>query len=203
MSIAAANQELLDFVRPFGFGSGRCACARERRRIEDLVREHARRNPNPRLEDCFALLQGTWKCLFTDSRYVLGLDKMPGLNLSGVYQRIFVDSSRGEGHYFNVAELSRNGAVKLACGEYAHIHPSPSDPSRVDVRYEYFYFAQRLLTTYEGHEKLGTVLEANCLPGSLRLPFRRPGWQSTLYLDTQLRIVRGNEGGIFILEKIS
>ncbi len=200
--MATATQELLDFVRPFGFGGQRVAHAYQQRHIEHLVHQHARHNPNPCLRQSFSLLQGTWKCLFTDSRYVLGLDKMPGLKLSAVYQRISVDADRGEGHYFNVAELSRSGTVKLACGEYAHIRPSPFSAQRLDVRYEYFYFAPRRIARYEGRDELAAALKADRLSRSWRVSFRRAGWQATLYLDARLRIVRGNEGGIFILEKL-
>jgi hypothetical protein len=100
-----------------------------------------------------------------------------------------------------MAELSRGSRVKIVCGEYAAIKPSASVSSQVEVQYNYFYFALRLLSVYEGRASLVAGLENNHLPNSVRLRFHKSGWQATIYLDDNLRIVYGNHGGLFILVK--
>jgi hypothetical protein len=169
--------------------------------LERLIRELERENPQPDLKESFGYLEGMWQCLFTSSRYVLDLNKIPGVNLSAVYQRVYLNHAKSEGHYINMAELSRGSRVKIVCGEYAAIKPSASVSSQVEVQYNYFYFALRLLSVYEGRASLVAGLENNHLPNSVRLRFHKSGWQATIYLDDNLRIVYGNHGGLFILVK--
>lgn len=195
---------LMQFIKPFQFGSAKFPTAQERIFIEVLVDELARDNPNPVVKESIDMANGTWQCLYTSSRHVLDLDKMPGLSLSGVYQKLQMDPESGKGYYFNIGELSRGGKVRMVCGEYARVAPSPSPckASCMDVRYEYLYFAPRVLGGYEGRARLSERLEENRLARSFRLPFRKAGWQSFLYLDHSLRVVRGNSGGLFVLAKL-
>lgn len=194
------KQQLLDFVTPFSFGSERTLTHYDRNMLDELVRALVQQAPELDLTESFSLLEGTWTCVYTNSRYVLGLNKMPFVNLSGVYQKVYIEHDNA-GHYFNIGELSHSSSVRLACGEYAYIHASPTEPGRIDVQYRYFYFAMRLLSTYEGHENLASGLEVNRLRRSFRLPFNKSGWQTVVYLDNDMRIVYGNEGGVFILTK--
>ena len=195
------KQELLDSVKPYAFGTGRYPTPAALDDLERLIRQLERENPQPDLTQSFGSLEGMWRCLFTSSKYVLDLNKIPFVNLSAVYQRVTIDRAKNEGHYFNIAELSRGSAVKLACGEYAAIKPSAAAPAQVEVDYNYFYFAIRVLSDYEGKASLAAELENNQLPTSVCLPFRKSGWQSTVYLDHDLRIVYGNQGGLFVLVK--
>lgn len=195
------KKELLDSVKPYAFGSGRYPTPAELMDLERLIRELEWENPQPDLKESFGYLEGMWQCLFTSSRYVLDLNKIPVVNLSAVYQRVYLNHAKSEGHYINIAELSRGPVVKMACGEYAAIKPPASASTQVEVQYNYFYFAIRLLSAYEGRASLVAELENNHLPNSVRLRFHKSGWQSTIYLDDDLRIVYGNNGGLFVLVK--
>lgn len=199
--IRTVKKELLDSVKPYAFGSARCPTPPELKEVEKLTRALGRENPHPALKESFGYLAGLWKCLFTSSRYVLDLNKIPLVNLSAVYQRVYINQAQNQGHYINIAELSRGPVVKLACGEYAAIKPSDAESNRVEVQYNYFYFAIRLLSAYEGCESLVSRLENKQLRNSVQLPFHKFGWQLTVYLDDDLRIVYGNNGGIFVLVK--
>jgi hypothetical protein len=201
--VTTVKKELLDSVKPYTFGSERFPTPPELKEIERLIRLLERENPHPVLKESFGYLEGLWKCLFTSSRYVLNLNKVPLVNLSAVYQQVFINQARNAGHYLNIAELSRGPVVKMACGEYAAIKPSGSEANRIEVQYNYFYFAIRLLFAYEGCGSLVSGLENNRLRHSIRLPFHKFGWQLTVYLDDDLRIVYGNNGGIFVLIKYS
>jgi len=125
------------------------------------------------------------------------------MRLSAVYQSVIVHADKKTGYYFNIAEMSRGGMVRGACGEYASIQPSAAELGRLDVGYRWFYFAVRVLSLYEGHKRLSERLEMGGVPRHIRLPFHKPGWQSNTYLDDQLRIVLGSEGGIFVMVRES
>lgn len=199
--LLSKGEQLLDYVRPFRLGSGRLPKDRELKIIESLVDDLARQNPTPVLRTAFERLAGMWECVFTSSRFVLGLDSIPFVQTSAVYQKVVIHPDGRAGHYFNIAELSRGGAVKCVCGEFANVRPSKSHMDRLEVQYEWFYFGLRLFSPYEGHAAGGNELEARRLPGHIRLPFHGCGWQSMLYLDDRLRVVEGNKGGLFVLVK--
>jgi hypothetical protein len=199
MLVSTYKQELLAFVSTFRLGSGRNPHEDDMRTLNVLLENLAIENPTPLLSDAFQKVAGFWKCVFTTSRFVLDLDKLPGVRLSGVYQCVAADPQLCSGHYYNVAELSRGAKVRVVCGEFAAIRPSQVDPVRMDVDYEWFYFAMRIISAYEGPRKIAVDLENDCLCRRMRFPFHRCGWQSILYLDDELRVVRGNEGGIFVL----
>jgi hypothetical protein len=201
MPVLAEARELLECVRPFRIGSGRQPGDAELTAIESLARELEKRNPTPVLETAFERVAGMWECVFTTSRFVLGLDKFPLMRTSAVYQQVIVHPGGKTGHYFNVAELSRGAAVKFVCGECASIRPSDSHPTRMNVGYDWFYFGWRLRAAYEGHETLAEELERGRVPKHVRLPFHVAGWQEILYLDESLRIVQGSKSGLFVLVK--
>src|SRR5215471_18321512 len=182
MPVESRTEELVAYLQPFRLGSGRMPGVPELRRIESLAVELEHENPTPNLKDASDRLAGMWECIFTSSRYVLGLDRIPFVHVSAAYQRIIIDPGGKTGHYFNVAELSRGRAVKCVCGEYASICPSEFDAFRLDVQYEWFYFGLRVSSAYEGHAALVEDLEAGDHRGYLRLPFHGRGWQSTVCL---------------------
>jgi PAP_fibrillin len=201
LALLSKGQELLNYLRPFRIGSGRQPQPGELKELESLIGDLEKRNPTPEIKTAFERVAGTWQCVFTTSRFVLGLDNLPFLRTSAVYQQVIVHAGKKTGHYFNIAELSRGHTVKYLCGEYAGIRPSEFHPTRLDVQYEWFYFGWRFWLPYEGHEVVADELETGQLPKHLRLPFHACGWQATLYLDDELRIVQGSQGGLFVLVK--
>jgi hypothetical protein len=202
-SLLSAGQDLLHYLRPFRLGSGRLPTDGELKSIEVLVGDLQKRNPTPVLGAAFERVAGMWECVFTSSRFVLGLDHLPLVRVSAVYQNVTVHPDGKMGHYFNIAELSRGAAVRYVCGEYAKIRPSDSHPARMDVQYEWFYVGWRVSSPYEGHRAAADELEEGRLSRAFRLPFRACGWQSTVYLDDRLRVVNGSKGGLFVLVKCS
>jgi hypothetical protein len=198
MLVSSPKQAVLEFVDSFRLGSGRSPHESDMRALDDLIERLTTESPAPALGKVFQQIAGFWECVFTSSRFVLDLDKLPGLTLSGVYQSVAIDDELS-GHYFNIAELTRGGKVKSVCGEVADIRPSPVGPGRIDVEYQWFYFAMRIISEYEGPRAIAAALESNRLRRRMRIPFHRSGWQSILYLDNELRVVRGNQGGLFVL----
>jgi hypothetical protein len=199
MPVLSAKSELLSWLEPFHVGLGRQPDTAAMKHLEALISDLSAGNPAPDGEAAFSRIGGMWKCIFTSSRFVLGLDRLRVAHLSAVYQSVIVHPGGETGHYFNIAEMSRGGTVRGACGEYASIRFSKTEPGRLDVQYQWFYFATRVLSRYEGHRSLAGRLESGRRAGALHLPFHKAGWQSIMYLDDGLRIVRGSEGGLFVL----
>jgi hypothetical protein len=199
MPVSSARSELLAYLEPFHIGSGRQPDAREMERLQALIRDLTKENPLPDIETGFIRLAGLWRCIFTNSRFVLGLNRLGVARLSAVYQSVVIDPDGKAGHYFNIGEMSRADKVRGACGEYAKIHPSGAGPGRVDVHYQWFYAAFRVWSPYEGSRSLSDRLETGRVRRKIRLPFQKTGWQWNAYLDDGLRVVFGSEGGIFVL----
>lgn len=201
MLTSSRQQHVLDFVEPFRVGSGKRPDASELAALDALIEELAREIAVPDLGHSIQSVGGMWECVFTTSRFVLDLDKIPGLRVSSVYQQVSVDRDGRAGDYFNIAEMSRGGRVRVVCGEHAAIRPSGVEPGQIEVQYQWFYFAIRVFRAYEGADALAKALRETRLRGEIRLPFRRSGWQKIVYVDSRLRIVRGSQGGLFVLVK--
>jgi hypothetical protein len=199
MPVSSRRSELLAYLEPFQVGSGRQPDFREMDHLQTLIRDLAKENPVPDIEAEFIRLGGLWRCIFTSSRFVLGLNRLRVAQLSAVYQSIVIDPDGKAGHYFNIGEMSRAGRVCGACGEYASIHPSGAGAGRLDVQYQWFYAALRVWSLYEGFKSLSERLETGHVHRKIRVPFHKAGWQWNAYLDDRLRVVFGSEGGIFVL----
>jgi hypothetical protein len=203
MPVTSKRTELLDFIEPFPVGSGRMPDSNGMEHLKTLIDNLTTENPAPNIGAAFPQLAGLWRCLFTNSRFVLGLNGVRIAQLSAVYQYVVIDAAERTGHYFNIAEMSRNNKVRAACGEYAMIRPSGSEPDRLEVEYQWFYTAIRIWSPYEGARCLAGRLETGHVPRKIRLTFHKTGWQRHVYIDEDMRIVYGSEGGIFVLVRES
>jgi hypothetical protein len=203
MPITSKRNELLDYIEPFQVGAGRLPDSTGLAHLQTLIENLTAESPAPDIGSAFPQLAGLWRCLFTNSRFVLGLNRLRVAQLSAVYQYIVIDVGTGKGHYFNIAEMSRNKKVRAACGEYAMIQPSGLDPDRLEVQYQWFYAAVRIWSSYEGARCLASRLENGHVPRKIRVAFHKAGWQRHGYMDEDLRIVYGSEGGIFVLVRES
>jgi len=199
MPMSSSKSELLSHLEAFHISTKRQPCSKEMERIQRLIRNLTETSPAPDLHKGLPCLAGLWKCIFTSSRFVLGLNRLRVAQLSDVYQYVAVETNGQSGHYFNIGEMSRGGKVRGACGEYALIRASSTERGQLHVEYKWFYTAFRVWLKYEGASRLAGSLEAGRVAWQIRLPFNKTGWQQTAYLDEDLRVVFGSEGGIFIL----
>ncbi len=119
------RRELLTWLEPFHVGSGRQPAAEEMNQVRTLIRALATENPIPNVAAAFSCIAGMWKCIFTTSRFVLGLDHLRIARLSAVYQNVVVHPGGQTGHYFNIAEMSRGGRSEpYAVNMRAFSHPA-------------------------------------------------------------------------------
>src|SRR5580700_11387931 len=106
MLVSPRKSALLAYIEPFHLGLRRQPDAKEMKRVEALISDLAGENPASDPRDSFRRIGGMWKCIFTNSRFVLGLDRLRVMRLSAAYQDVFIHADGASGHYFNIAEMS-------------------------------------------------------------------------------------------------
>lgn len=166
--------------------------------LNQLITDLETQSPSPSPLDS-PLLMGDWRLLYTTSRGILGLDRIPLTELGEVYQAI-----RGD-RVYNVAEtksvLGIEGIVAVAA-RYVR-----SGDVRVQVTFERSILGLRAIMGYQSVTAFVDSLEAKSrvLAIDLPIPSRNggepQGWLEVTYLDETLRISRGNEGSVFVLVK--
>ncbi len=166
--------------------------------LNKLITDLEAQSPSPNPLDS-PLLIGDWRLVYTTSRGILGLDRIPLTELGEVYQAI-----RGD-RVYNVAEtksvLGIEGIVSVTA-RYVR-----SGDVRVQVTFERSILGLRAIMGYQSVTAFVDSLEAKSriLAIDLPIPARNggepQGWLEVTYLDETLRISRGNEGSIFVLVK--
>lgn len=153
-------------------------------------------NPNPSPFTVPELLMGNWRLLFTSSQALLGLDRLPILQTQDIYQCVRANK------IYNVAEfagLPLLGGLVSVCASFTVV-----TCQRANVRFERSVFGLKSLLKYRNVDGFIKVLESESKLTAIDFPITAPnqkGWLDTTYLDSTLRIGRGNEGSIFILAK--
>lgn len=155
-------------------------------------------NPTPRPVEATELLNGDWRLLYTTSRALLNLDGFPLLKLGQIYQSIRVKESK----IYNIAELYGlpylEGIVSVAAKF------EPTSERRVQVKFERSILGLRSLIGYESPVKFINEIESCKKFAAVDFGIEareQQGWLDVTYLDSDLRIGRGNEGSVFVLTK--
>jgi hypothetical protein len=159
--------------------------------LEDL-------NPTPRPVEAANLLQGNWRLLYTTSKALLNLDRIPLSKLGQIYQCIRV----GTTSVYNIAEIYGlpylEGLVSVAAKF------EPVDGRRVQVKFQRSIVGLQRLIGYSSPEDFIQQIEAGKKFSALDVPINsdtQQGWLDITYIDENLRIGRGNEGSVFVLSK--
>ena len=210
---------------------GLSATAADRQMIASAIAQVEDRNPTPDPLAAPELLAGDWRLLYTTSQDLLGIDRVPFIQLGNIYQCVRPDLSR----IYNIAEVKSlpycEGLVSVAANfEPAPLDyspsgnstqaanqvspsdlPSPSAPPlskrRVNVRFSRAVLGLQRLLGYQSPaqfiERLNAAEKMSPLQG---IDFsidadRQQGWLEITYLDRDLRIGRGNRGSLFVLTK--
>ena len=159
------------------------------------------RNPTPRPVEATELLEGNWRLLYTTSNGLLNLGRLPAVPLGQIYQCVRTTTAS----IYNIAEVSElpflEGLVSVAA------RFEPVDERRVNVRFERSIIGLRRLLGYQSPSNFIQQIEAGekffpALDFSIESR-EQQGWLDITYLDSDLRIGRGNEGSVFVLTKAS
>ncbi|OUL31758.1 fibrillin [Nostoc sp. T09] len=160
--------------------------------LEDL-------NPTPRPVEAPDLLNGNWRLIYTTSKALLNLDRLPFCKLGQIYQYIRVENSS----VYNIAEIYGlpylEGLVSVAAKF------EPVSGRRVQVKFNRSIIGWQRLLGYNSPENLIQQIEAGDKLTAIDTAInsdRQQGWLDITYLDTDLRIGRGNEGSVFVLNKV-
>jgi PAP_fibrillin len=185
-----------------GKNRGILATTTDRQAILAAITELELRNPHPRpLTTAVDLLAGNWRLLYTSSQSLLGIDRVPLVNLGDIYQCIRPTTSS----IYNIAEVASlvpglNGLVAIVAKF------TPVNESRVNVQFNRSLVGLQSLMNYTDPDRLIAAIENGQKFTALDLPINRsegkePAWLEVTYLDDNLRIGRGNEGNVFVLTK--
>ncbi len=155
-------------------------------------------NPTPRPVEAAELLNGDWRLLYTTSRALLNLDGFPLLKLGQIYQSIRVKESK----IYNIAELYGLPYLEAIVSVAAKFEATSE--RRVQVKFERSILGLRSLIGYESPVKFINEIESGKKFTAVDFGLdarEQQGWLDVTYLDSDLRIGRGNDGSVFVLTK--
>ncbi|WP_449416336.1 PAP/fibrillin family protein [Phormidium nigroviride] len=155
-------------------------------------------NPTPRPVEATELLNGDWRLLYTTSNGLLGFDKLPLIKLGQIYQSIRANEAK----VYNIAELYGLPFIEGIVSVAARFEVVSE--KRVQVKFERSIVGLQRLINYESPADFIAQIEAGKKFAAVdfKLDSReQQGWLDITYLDSDLRIGRGNEGSVFVLSK--
>lgn len=167
--------------------------------IESLTQSLEALNPHLQpLLYALPLLDGSWRLLYSTAREIRALDKLPlGLKVGQICQNIDLATASFENKAFVKHPLGLlQGYVRVTATFEANLDQYNRLPDRrINVNFqERFLAIQRILGLLTPKLDPFKVVPA-------RNPVGRTPTLDITYLDDSLRIGRGGEGSLFILEK--
>ncbi len=156
-------------------------------------------NPTPR-PLASNLLEGDWRLLYTTSKALLKIDRLPFFQLGQIYQCIRVETNS----VYNIAEIYGIPALEGLVSVVAQF--TPLSPSRLQVKFQRSIIGFQRLIGYTTPENFVQQIESGHFQNKLAFDFpiqsqQQQAWLDITYLDDDLRIARGNEGNVFVLSK--
>ena len=156
-------------------------------------------NPTPR-PLASNLLEGDWRLLYTTSKALLNIDRLPFFQLGQIYQCIRVETNS----VYNIAEIYGIPALEGLVSVAAKF--TPVSQSRVQVKFQRSIIGLQRLIGYTTPGNFVQQIESGHFQNKLAFDFpiqsqQQQAWLDITYLDDDLRIARGNEGNVFVLSK--
>jgi hypothetical protein len=157
-------------------------------------------NLTPKPLEAKELLEGNWRLLYTSSRELLGLDRIPLLKLGQIYQCIRI----AEAKIYNIAEILGIPMMESLVSVVGSFEPVSE--RRVKVNFERSIVGLQRLFGYQNPSQYIQQIESGKKfpPLDFGIDNRdRNAWLDITYLDGDMRIGRGNEGNVFVLSKMA
>ena len=156
-------------------------------------------NPTPR-PLASNLLEGDWRLLYTTSKALLNIDRLPFFQLGQIYQCIRVETNS----VYNIAEIYGIPALEGLVSVVAKF--TPLSPSRLQVKFQRSIIGLQRLIGYTTPGNFVQQIESGHFQNKLAFDFpiqsqQQQAWLHITYIDDDLRIARGNEGSVFVLSK--
>ncbi|MEH2381616.1 MAG: PAP/fibrillin family protein [Nostoc sp.] len=155
-------------------------------------------NPTPRPVEASNLLDGNWRLLYTTSKALLNLDRLPLCKLGQIYQCIRVETTS----VYNIAEIYGLPYLEGLFSIAAKFEPVSG--RRVQVKFERSIIGLQRLIEYNSPVTFIQQIEAGRKFPAIDVAInsdKQQGWLDITYIDNDLRIGRGNEGSVFVLTK--
>lgn len=155
-------------------------------------------NPTPRPLEATDLLNGDWRLIYTTSKALLNLDRIPLCKLGQIYQCIRVNT----GSIYNIAEIYGLPYLEGLVSVVAKFEPVSE--RRVQVKFERSILGLKPLIDYNSPASFIQQIESGKKFTAIDTPLnseQQQGWLDITYIDSDLRIGRGNEGSVFVLSK--
>jgi hypothetical protein len=192
-----SKAELLEAIA--GKNRGLLATEADKLAILSTIAQLEDRNPTPRPVEATELLEGNWRLLYTTSKDLLNLGRLPGLPLGQIYQCIRTATTQ----VYNIAEVPELPFVQGIVSVAARFEPV--NERRVNVRFERSIVGLQRLIGYKSPSDFIQQIQAGkkFFPAvDFNIDSRnQKGWLDISYLDNDMRIGRGNEGSVFVLTK--
>ncbi len=202
--LQAAKADLLQQIA--ATDRGRQVSPQQAEQIEAQVQALEALNPTAEPTAAAERLTGNWRTLYTTSQDLLKLSRtLPGIVTGEIYQYI----NAAEAQVINVAELQGwDWLSAWVPGGIVSVVASFSVVSerRVEVTFKRFVIGVQPLMSYQIDSFLSLLeRKPEQIPAlKIDLPSRdQRGWLDITYLDEDLRIGRGSEGSLFVLDKVS
>ncbi|MEH1908419.1 MAG: PAP/fibrillin family protein [Nostoc sp.] len=155
-------------------------------------------NPTPRPVEASNLLDGNWRLLYTTSKALLNLDRLPLCKLGQIYQCIRVETTS----VYNIAEIYGLPYLEGLFSIAAKFEPVSG--RRVQVKFQRSIIGLQRLIEYNSPVTFIQQIEAGRKFPAIDVAInsdKQQGWLDITYIDNDLRIGRGNEGSVFVLTK--
>ncbi|MBE7381857.1 MAG: PAP/fibrillin family protein [Leptolyngbya sp. SIO1E4] len=181
---------------------GLLASPADQQAIQILVARLEDRTPTPNPLAATAQLEGAWRLLYTTSRDLLGIDRIPTYRLGQIYQCIYLAEQR----IYNIAEVIGLPFLEGLVAVSAQFEAVSQ--KRVTIAFNRGVFGLQRVLAYKTPQSFIQKLQVEQkLPVWQGIDFqinrdRQSGWLEVTYLDDDLRIGRGNQGSIFVLRKV-
>ena len=190
------KSELLEAIA--GKNRGLLSTEQDKQAILMAIAQLEDRNPTPRPIEAGDLLDGNWRLLYTTSKGLLNIDQLPLLKLGQIYQSIRVKTQS----VYNIAEIYGLPYLEGIVSVVAKFEPVSE--RRVQVKFERSIVGLQRLISYQSPSDFIQQIEAEKKFTAFDTKLdssRQQGWLDITYLDTDMRIGRGNEGSVFVLSK--
>ncbi|KAH9309807.1 hypothetical protein KI387_037718 [Taxus chinensis] len=208
----------------YGTEYGLRVSSQARAEIVELISQLEAQNPTPAPTEALTLLQGNWILVYTSFSELLPLiaaGTLPFVKLGKICQSINTGTFTVENSASYIAPFASFSVRALASFEVRSpkrievkfeegIIPPPEITSTLDIPENIEIFGQKInLNSFQGslypfQEAARRISQVISGQSPIKIPIRRGGaqsWLLTTYLDEDLRISRGDGGGLFVLIK--
>ncbi len=147
-----AKAKLLELIA--GRNRGLLATESDRVRILAAIEQLEDHNPHPHPLEVKQLLGGNWRLLFTSSRNILGIDRLPFFQLGQIYQYLDLNKAK----LYNIAEII--GLPWLEGVVIVSATFEPTSERRVMVKFERSILGLQRLLNYHSPQEFIDAIES-------------------------------------------